>query len=229
MWGNSPFRALYVFSIFAYQVSRNIVIVIIENQTRSREMTPHFNVFKTFLAEINGLTHRELARPCLIFSDLKDNIFDQLCILQMTETLWHKRALIYRISKYHYQYIALFLLPNFLKYWTFLCIDLISVDILMSTYLYYYTLSHNYLAQSFSGIIKIISYQSQFPFDCVTSACSGNIWTKNHRNIFISLLDIDPSILAKFAAFTTMLKTWESYTTNCIATMEKCYIVKSAT
>ena len=41
---------------------------------------------------------------------------------------------------------------------------------------------------------------------------------QNHRNIFISLLDIDLSILANFAAFTTMLKTWETYTTNCIAT-----------
>ena len=34
------------------------------------------------------------------------------------------------------------------------------------------------------------------------------------------LLDIDASILANFAAFTPMLKIWESYTTNCIATME---------
>ena len=38
-----------------------------------------------------------------------------------------------------------------------------------------YTLSHNYVTQSFSRIIKKISYRSQFPFECVTTACSGDI------------------------------------------------------
>ena len=33
--------------------------------------------------------------------------------------------------------------------------------------------------------------------------------------------------MANFAAFTTMLKTWESYTTNCIATMENVILLKA--
>ena len=39
---------------------------------------------------------------------------------------------------------------------------------------------------------------------------------QNHRNIFISLSDIDHYTLSFSTAFTPMLKTWESYTTKYI-------------
>ena len=45
-------------------------------------------------------------------------------------------------------------------------------------------------------------------------------YVKNHRNISISLADIGHYILSFSTAFTPMLKTCESYKTECITTME---------
>ena len=52
---------------------------------------------------------------------------------------------------------------------------------------YNYTLSHNYVAQSFSRIIKKIVYLRRFPFQTVLTDSSGDKCHKNHHNNFILL------------------------------------------
>ena len=50
-----------------------------------------------------------------------------------------------------------------------------------------YTLSHNYVAQSFSGIIKKIVYLRRFPLKAAFTDSSGDKCRKNHHNNFIRL------------------------------------------
>ena len=49
----------------------------------------------------------------------------------------------------------------------------------------YYTLSHNYVTQSFSEIIQKIVNLRHFPFQAVITDSSGDKCRKNHHNNFI--------------------------------------------
>ena len=50
-----------------------------------------------------------------------------------------------------------------------------------------YSLSHNYVSELFSVIIKKIVYLRRFPFNAAFTDSSGDKCRKNHHNNFIRL------------------------------------------